>query len=343
MLEVRDLSRHYGALKAVDRVSFDIGRREIVGLLGHNGAGKTTIMKMLTGFLEPSGGTLRIAGYDITLSGRDGRRAAQRHIGYLPENCPLYPEMTVLDHLDYQAALRGIEGAARARAMRRAIERTALEAKASAQVATLSRGYRQRLGVAQAILHEPDILILDEPTNGLDPSQIQHMRELIRELAEQATVMVSTHILQEVEAVCERVLIMRAGRLARDCQLGELAGTPRLLVTLDQPDDSARAALAAAEGVTEVEPLASDAESGAGAGTGSASAPRHSYALGTADATALAPRIARLIHDRGWSLYRLEPESYDLEALFKAVSDPGQPGNSTSSATRDRTAEVAHG
>jgi ABC-2 type transport system ATP-binding protein len=307
MIEVRNLSRHYGALKAVDQVSFDISRREILGLLGHNGAGKTTIMKMLTGFLEPSSGTMRIAGLDIAAE----RRAVQRHIGYLPENCPLYPELTVLDHLDYQAALHGLQGTARTRALRRAIERTALESKASATVATLSRGYRQRLGVAQAILHEPEILILDEPTNGLDPAQIQHMRTLIRELAEQATVIISTHILQEVEAVCERVLIMRAGRLALDSRLGELAAAPRLLVTLDQAASTAREALEAVEGVTGFEPLARGAEQ---------PADRYSYALGSADARTLAPRIARLINDQGWSLYRLEPERQDLEVLFKAVS-----------------------
>ncbi|EIC22001.1 ATP-binding cassette domain-containing protein [Thiorhodovibrio frisius] len=331
MIEVRDLSRQYGVLKAVDRVSFDIGRREIVGLLGHNGAGKTTIMKMLTGFLEPSGGTIRIAGLDIAAPGRQGRRAVQRHIGYLPENCPLYPDMTVLDHLDYQAALRGISGTARAQAIRRAIARTALEAKATAQVATMSRGYRQRLGVAQAILHEPDILVLDEPTNGLDPSQIQHMRELIRELAEAATVIVSTHILQEVDAICERVLIMRAGHLALDCKLGELAGAPRLLVTLDQAEDSAREALAAAEGVTDFERLA--AKDGP--------TEQHSYALGTTDATALAPRIARLVNERGWSLYRLEPEQHDLEALFKAVSSAEPPVGAPASA-RTTAPEVTH-
>jgi ABC-2 type transport system ATP-binding protein len=212
MIEVRELSRSYGELKAVDRVTFDISRREIVGLLGHNGAGKTTIMKMLTGFLEPSSGTIRIEGLEIA----DCRREIQRRIGYLPENCPLYPDMTVLDHLDYHASLHGIATSGRAAAIRRAVERTELGAKAMAQVATLSRGYRQRLGVAQAILHEPDILILDEPTNGLDPSQIQHMRSLIRELAGHATVIISTHILQEVEAICGRVLIMRAGRLALD-------------------------------------------------------------------------------------------------------------------------------
>ena len=214
MIEVRELSRSYGGLQAVSGVSFDIDHGEIVGLLGHNGAGKTTIMKMLTGYLEPSSGSIRIDGLDLA----EQRRAVQRRVGYLPENCPLYPEQTVLDALEYQAVLHGIPNSERPAAIRQAVGRTALQAKAGALVATLSRGYRQRLGVAQAILHGPKILILDEPTNGLDPTQIQHMRGLIQELARDATVIVSTHVLQEVEAVCSRVLIMSGGRLALDSE-----------------------------------------------------------------------------------------------------------------------------
>ncbi len=248
MIEVRELCRNYGELMAVDRVSFDIGRREIVGLLGHNGAGKTTIMKMVTGFLEPSSGSIAIDGQDIAIH----RRAVQRRIGYLPENCPLYQDMTVVEQLDYQAALHGIPHGQRAGAMRRAIERTELGAKATALVGTLSRGYRQRLGVALAILHEPDILILDEPTNGLDPSQIQHMRSLIRELARHATVIISTHILLKDEAICARVLIMRAGRLALDSELAAIGARPRLLVTLDRGPGEVRALIGAVDGVTDV-------------------------------------------------------------------------------------------
>ncbi|MCF7985162.1 MAG: ABC transporter ATP-binding protein [Thiohalocapsa sp.] len=303
MIEVRGLSRSYGELKAVDDVSFDIDRREIVGLLGHNGAGKTTIMKMLTGFLEPSSGTIRIDGMEIA----EQRRAVQRRIGYLPENCPLYPDMTVLDHLDYQASLHGIAPSGRPAAIRRAVERTELGAKAMAQVSTLSRGYRQRLGVAQAILHEPDILILDEPTNGLDPSQIQHMRSLIRELAGRATVIISTHILQEVGAICGRVVIMRAGKLALDGALGDIGAHPRLFVTLDRGPDEVRDALRGLDGMTDLAHLGD-------AGI------RRRYALSTDDPQAMAPRVAQLVSDKGWPLYALETERRDLEALFGAVS-----------------------
>ena len=261
-------------------------------------------MKMLTGYLEPSGGTIRIDGLDIA----EHRREVQRRVGYLPENCPLYPEQTVLDALEYQAVLHALPSGARPAAIRRAVERTALEAKASAQVATLSRGYRQRLGVALAILHSPKILILDEPTNGLDPTQIQHMRELIQELARDATVIVSTHILQEVEAVCARVLIMSGGRLALDSQLAAVGRSPRLLVTLDRTAGEAQPMLGALPGVSAVTLLNSDLE-------------QHRFALTVADAGAAAPVIARAVGAQGWDLFALEPERRDLEALFRAVSD----------------------
>jgi ABC-2 type transport system ATP-binding protein len=309
MIEVRELSRSYGGLKAVSGVSFDIGRGEIVGLLGHNGAGKTTIMKMLTGYLEPSGGQIRIDGLDLA----ERRREAQQRIGYLPENCPLYPEMTVLESLEYQAVLHGLPSDKRPGAIRQAVERTALGAKASAQVGTLSRGYRQRLGVAQAILHAPKILILDEPTNGLDPTQIQHMRELIEELARDATVIVSTHILQEVEAICARVLIMRGGHLTLDSDLRNIGRNPRLLVSLAREATEAKALLAALPGVAAVEAV--DEEQG-----------RQRLALTVEDARAWAPRVARAIADRGWDLFGLEPERRDLEALFRTISEAGPAG-----------------
>ena len=303
MIEVQELSRSYGDLRAVDEVSFEIGRGEIVGLLGHNGAGKTTIMKMITGFLEPDSGAIRIDGLDIAAD----RRAVQQRIGYLAENCPLYPEMTVIDYLDHQAALHGVGLKDRPVAICKALERTELTAKGTAAIATLSRGFRQRVGVAQAILHEPAILILDEPTNGLDPSQIQHMRDLIRDLAKTATLIISTHILQEVEAVCDRVLILRAGRLALDARLADLSASNRLLVTLDRPPTGVAHPLAALPSVATWTPL-----DGQG---------RHRrYALETQDADAAAPALARAVADAGWPLYALQREGRNLEALFREVN-----------------------
>jgi ABC-2 type transport system ATP-binding protein len=261
-------------------------------------------MKMLTGFLEPSAGDILIEGLDIG----EQRREVQKRIGYLPENCPLYPEMTVIDYLEYQATLHGVPEAERPAAIRTAIERTDLTSRADQVIATLSRGYRQRVGVALAILHEPAILILDEPTNGLDPSQIQHMRTLIRELSEQTTVILSTHILQEVDAICGRVLIMRAGRLALDARLDELSSPRRLLVSLDQAPAEALQTLAGLDAVTAVEHL----------GTRDG---HHRYALDTDDPDQTAPQVARALGTAGWNLYGLQPEVRDLETLFGAVSE----------------------
>ncbi|MBV5310315.1 ABC transporter ATP-binding protein [Chromatium okenii] len=335
MIEVRALSRSYDTLTAVDAVSFDINHGEIVGLLGHNGAGKTTMMKMLTGYLEPSAGSIRIHGLDIN----QNRRAIQRHIGYLPENCPLYPDMTVLDYLDYQAALHGLIPPHRASAIRQAIERTELGAKVTATIGTLSRGYRQRVGVAAAILHAPSILILDEPTNGLDPAQIQHMRALVRELSVEATLLISTHVLQEVEAVCERVLILRNGRLALDSPLNAI-GESRLIVTLDRPLGEVAPLLSDIAGVNAVIELEIPFENKSPQPPllkGGEEAPLykrgveeisnggwginlHRFALTTADPRTVAPAIAAAIGQRGWALYELTPERHNLEALFGAVT-----------------------
>ena len=298
MIEVQHLSRRYGDTVAVDDVSFRVGRGEVVGLLGHNGAGKTTIMKMITGYLEPSAGRVVVDGLEV---GRD-TAAVQRRIGYLPENCPLWPEMTVVDSLDYQAALHGVPAAARDAAVARAIGRTALADKALATIQTLSRGYRQRVGVAQALLHAPDIVILDEPTNGLDPTQIQHIRELIRELAAHATVIVSTHILQEVQAVCERVLILRAGRLAVDSRVDALARTEALRVAV--AGDAARV-LAGVGGVRAVREIGADGV-------------LRRYRL-DADEQA-APLVARALADAGLALHALQPERQDLETVFAQVN-----------------------
>lgn len=299
MIEVSHLTRRYGDVTAVDDVSFVIGRGEIVGLLGHNGAGKTTIMKMMTGFLEPGGGTIRFDGLEI---GKD-TPAIQARLGYLPENCPVWPDMTVIDYLDYQAALHGVSKERRPRAIAQAIRKTALAEKATRPIHTLSRGYRQRVGVAQAILHEPDIIILDEPTNGLDPTQIRHMRELILELAAKATVIVSTHILQEVQAVCERVLILRAGRLVVDSRLDDLQLSHALLVTVE---GDARATLETVEDVVKVTELPADEE-------------RRQYRL-EAPSTA-APRVAEALARAGLALHELKAERQDLETVFARVNE----------------------
>ncbi len=299
MIEINHLSRYYGDLKAVNNVSATIKHGEVVGLLGHNAAGKSTIMKMITGFLEPSSGSITVDGLAI---GED-TAAIQRRIGYLPENCPVWPEMNVIEYLQYQARLHGVSEGEVNGAVAGAIRRTGLKQKAAQSIQTLSRGYRQRVGVAQAILHNPDIIILDEPTNGLDPTQIRHMRGLIGELAETATVIISTHILQEVQAVCERVLIMRAGQLAVDSTLAELQTGHTLMLRLDNAD--AKGYLERLDGVKSVNRRA-DAE-------------YCSYAL-TAPAD-IAPHVADAVHRHGDKLYAMQPEIRDLETVFAEVNE----------------------
>lgn len=218
------VSRSFGHAVAVRDVSFSIRTGEIVGLLGHNGAGKSTIMKLLGGYLELDEGKIAIGGLNIS----ESKIAIQQQLGYLPESLPLYPDMTVLDYLEFAAKLRRIPPKIHHEAVRQAIAATDLQNRAFSAIGTLSRGYQQRVGVAQAILHQPKILIMDEPANGLDPNQTKAMRQLILRLAEKATVILSTHIMQEVEALCDRVLIMRTGRLALDTRMDKLGESRRL-------------------------------------------------------------------------------------------------------------------
>src|SRR3990172_2913148 len=194
-IETNDISKSYGPVKALSKVSFQVGKGEVIGLLGPNGAGKTTLMKTLPGSLQPDAGTALVAGIDVVAD----PLGAQRRIGYLPENAPLYGEMAVQEYLSMMAALRGVPEDRRRRLISEAVYATGLEDYLTRPIGKLSKGYRQRVGVAQAILHQPELLILDEPTTGLDPTQIAEIRDLIRELAETSTIVLSTHILPEVE------------------------------------------------------------------------------------------------------------------------------------------------
>lgn len=226
MIQVENVSRRYGDFVAVGDVSFSIGQGEIVGLLGHNGAGKTTIMKMLTGYLEPTSGHISINGMDVETDSE----TVQNSLGYLPENLPVYPEMSVIDYLFYCAQVRNLPENQQESAVKEAIQKTELQEKAFSAIDTLSRGFKQRVGVAQALIHNPKLLILDEPTNGLDPHQTAQMRRLITNLASDATVILSTHIMQEVDAVCNRVLILDGGKLAVDEPMDNLRRSDTLLV-----------------------------------------------------------------------------------------------------------------
>ncbi len=306
MIEVHSLTRRYGKIAAVSDVSFHIGKNEIVGLLGHNGAGKTTIMRMLSGYLEPSSGTINIGGVDL---GSNAHRV-QRELGYLPESLPIYPDMMVADYLHYAATLKGIDAAQIYPAVRQAIIATDLGKRALDRVATLSRGQRQRVGVAQAILGRPRLLILDEPTNGLDPHQTEHMRQLIQRLARQATVILSTHIMQEVDAICDRVLVLRQGKLALDRRLESLRQSRTMLLRTDTATQVLTAYL---RRMPQVATLQQDADG--------ENRSRYTLTLHeNADIDTAANNVAQCVVKAGAKLYQLQPVLQGLEAVFHEVS-----------------------
>jgi ABC-2 type transport system ATP-binding protein len=219
MIEARGLTKHYGTFVAVQDVTFTVGAGEVVAFVGPNAAGKSTTMKMLTGYLAPSAGSARVAGMDVATN----RIEAARHIGYLPENGPLYEDMTPVGLLDFLGRARGLGAAERRRRVAEVVELCALGEVAGKRISKLSLGFRQRVGLAATLLHEPDVLILDEPTNGLDPNQIRQVREMLARIGQKRTILISTHILGEVEAICARALMIAEGRLVFDGTIDALA------------------------------------------------------------------------------------------------------------------------
>jgi len=314
VISVAHLSKKYGAFTAVDDLSIDVREGEVLGLLGPNGAGKTTTMRMVTGFLPPSKGRIRIAGYDLY----DNPVQAKQKIGYLPEQPPLYPEMTVRRYLAFVAALKDVPGARAKDAVARAIDRARIGDVADKRIATLSKGYRQRVGLAQAIVHEPPVLVLDEPTSSLDPKQRCEVRELITALKGRHTVILSTHILPEVSEVADRVVIFNRGRVMAVDTPGNLAGRLRAR-------DAVRLEIGAPAGADTVSPgrvrealaalpgaLGIRVDIGA-AGTITA---RIESEVG-ADLRAAA---AAMVTGRGWQLLGLSGEPLSLEDVFLALT-----------------------
>ena len=305
MIQVEHLSRRYGEFTAVDSVSFNIASGEIVGLLGHNGAGKTTIMKMLTGFLEPSEGRITIGDFSIT----DEADKVQQLIGYLPENLPIYPEMNVVDYLFYCARVRNIPKEETDARVKSAIEKTMLQAKAFQPIATLSRGFKQRVGVAQSLIHSPKLLILDEPTNGLDPYQTNQMRSLIKELAKSATVILSTHIMQEVNALCSRVLILDNGKLSVDESMQALQKSEAFELRTDANHDTLKGLLSA-HGLNTSQ--VTEETSG------------FRYLIPIPESAApdeLAAALLAELNKAQHKVYSMHPLQRDLETVFRAVHE----------------------
>lgn len=249
MIQVSALKKSYGTVEALRGVDFSIAAGEIVGLLGPNGAGKTTIIKILTGYLQADSGSAQVDGFDVLTQ----PEAVQARIGYLPENAPLYPELSVQGYLQMMADLRQIPLDAQRAHIVDAIRAVHLEAYRARPIGTLSKGYRQRVGLAQAILHRPRLLILDEPTVGLDPTQIIEIRNLIKRLAEHSTILFSTHILSEVEALCDRAIILINGQIRADARLSELAQSNTLIISFQHPADSVAAAVRALTGVADLQ------------------------------------------------------------------------------------------
>ena len=297
MIDVEGLSKSYGPRMAVNDISFHVEKGEIVGFLGPNGAGKTTTMRMLAGYLPPTEGRASIGGFDTFSQSLEVRR----RIGYLPETVPLYPEMAVADYLDFMAALRKVPN--RRAAVQRAMEATHVEDRARMNIGKLSKGYRQRVGLAQALVHDPDVLILDEPTIGLDPRQIIEVRELIKGLAGQHTILISTHILPEVEQVCSRVLIIHRGKLvAEDTpkNLGaRLRGAERVGLQVTGDGAKLQAALAAVPGVQSVQAV----DDGR-------------YEVAVTPGQDLRAQLAETVVRGGWGLLELAPVGMSLEEIF---------------------------
>jgi len=252
VIRVENLTKYYGDRLAVDNISFNVGKGEILGLLGPNGAGKTTTMRILTGFLMPTRGDTWVAGYDMLTHSLEGRQ----HIGYLPEAIPLYTDMTVRAYLDFSARIRGLDKIRRQNRIEEVMDICHLEEYIDVLIGKLSRGFKQRVGVAQAIIHEPEVLILDEPTIGIDPIQVAMTRQLIKELGKEHTILISSHILPEVSMTCERVAIMNEGRIVAEDRIENLSsilrGTKRIRLEVEGPRKKVAERLHQIEGVSRV-------------------------------------------------------------------------------------------
>jgi ABC-2 type transport system ATP-binding protein len=299
MIEVQDLTKYYGPQLAISRLDFQVAAGEIVGFLGPNGAGKTTTLKILAGFLAPSAGTARINGYDCVTDSL----AVRRSLGYVPENVAIYPDLTVTQFLRFAARAKGVAAKAETGEVDRVVSACGLEEVRGKLVGALSKGFRQRLGLAQALINQPPLLIMDEPTIGLDPSQIVEIRQLIKNLEGAHTVMLSSHILPEVSQLCHRVIIINRGQIvASDTpenlsrQLGQGS---RVLMTVAGPTDQVTAALTAVSGVNRV----------LGQGEGN-------YLVEADHGVELRPQLARVVVERGWQLLELNSQEFTLEEVF---------------------------
>lgn len=303
MIRVKGLTKFYGDIEALYDVSFNVAAGEIVGLLGPNGAGKTTTIQIMTGYLHPDEGSVEVDGLDVL----EKPLEVQARVGYLPENTPLYPEMSVQTYLEMIADLREVAEAHKVTLLSKAISAAGLEARLTQPISQLSKGFRQRVGLAQAILHQPRLLILDEPTIGLDPTQIIEIRNLIKSLASESTVLFSSHILPEVEAICDRVIILINGQVKADARLDDLATTADATLVLQTEVTEADRALLAISGVMQVEPRRTPDGFPA-------------YRITGHDSIDLCPALYDLARQQGWPLRELRRDVRTLETVFSELA-----------------------
>jgi ABC-2 type transport system ATP-binding protein len=307
VIEVQHLTKRYGPVTAVDDVSFKAERGEILGFLGPNGAGKTTTMRVLTGYMPATDGKAIVAGYDVL----EQPIEAKRRTGYLPETPPLYPDMTVVDYLTFCARIKGVARSERASRLKSVMERTQIADMANRHCAKLSKGYRQRVGLAQALLHNPDVLILDEPTAGLDPKQIIETRKLIKGLGGDHTVILSTHILPEVSQTCNRIVIINKGRVVAvdtpDNLTARLRGSETMYVQVDALGGDAEETLSTIPGVTRVS--VSDRRDGIAG-----------FEVESESGRDVRRELAATVVGRGWGLLELRPMRMSLEEIFLQVT-----------------------
>ncbi len=305
LLAVDGVSKRFGGIAAVDRISFQVDRGQVVGFLGPNAAGKSTTMRMITQFIEPDAGSIRLDGIPLVEAGRD----AKRRIGYLPENNPLYVEMLVSEYLDFVGRLREIPPPSRQIAIDEAVAATGLEPVFHRPIGELSKGFRQRVGLAAAILHRPDLLILDEPTEGLDPNQRVEIRRLIGELGRERTVVLSTHVLPEVQFTCSRLLIINRGRIVADGPVDELIDRARgaARIAVEATGNGVAERLASLSGVAAVE-------------AGAPSDGRTRVVVTAALGDDLRPKIFDLAKAEHWTLFELHQEAGSLEDLFRELT-----------------------
>ena len=309
MIKVEGLTKRYARHVAVDNISFEVGKGQIVGFLGPNGAGKTTTMRVLTCFLPPSSGTVRVGEFDVLEQSME----VKKRIGYLPETPPLYPEMEVCEYLDFVGRLKGLRGEQLAKRVDEVAERCSVGDVKSKLIGKLSKGYRQRVGLAQAIIHNPDVLILDEPTSGLDPQQIIETRDLIHELAGSHTIILSTHILPEVEQICERVIIIAKGKLVATDTVANLTSRLRGAETVSL-EVTARngAALSSGEVQEKLERVSGVSRVSSKSARDGALA----FMIESQEGQHVRPELARAVIEAGWNLNELHAVGLSLEEIF---------------------------